>query len=169
MSAWWLLLQSRQEWQTPGHTKRRNQRKEKEEVGEEREREESRWMEQVENKSSCWDLCPSHATFLSMERMRGAKRRRIIPNAESFLLASHSRVTSSSVHLPRALLFCLSPAPYSHSLNHPSFLALSLLVCSCTQMSATSCSLFTEHVGWNDCVYVCVYMCEFVCTIFALV
>lgn len=126
---------------------------------------------------SCCLSCPRREWE---EEKRRRRRRRIIPSAESFLFISHSWVTASSVHLPLALLSCLSPSPSSPSLypslsfSLPSLLpcspSISLflgasLVCSCTQMSATSCSLFTEHVGWNVCVCLCVcasalYLCN---------
>lgn len=106
---------------------------------------------------SCYLCCPQR----EWEEKGGGGG--IIPSAESFLFISHSWVTTSSVHLPLALLSSLSLSSVPSSLLSP-FLYISLflgasLVCSCTQMSATSCSLFTEHVGWNVCVsalYLCI-------------
>lgn len=98
------------------------------------------------------------------------RRRGIIPSADScsfhISFLTHHFICPPTPARFSCFSLCLDSVCLSTTRSHLSFLPCVLtllqgasLVCSYTQMSATSCSLFTEHVGWNVRVCVCARTC----------
>lgn len=140
------------------------------------EREDGRWMEQVEKKgqSSRWEPRPSPATFFYLWREGEERRRRIIPSAESFLFhisfLSHHFICPPTPSSSVLALSCFRLYPFYLPIFTPlirrSFLAFSSLLSwsiSCLFMHPNVCNILLSiyrACGMKCvCLCVCVYMC----------